>query len=71
MNLESPEVALLQIFHLNYIFKHEPTSRFGEERAILQQQEELFYSLAPYKEDHIEKRLQAMLQYIQQHNENL
>ena len=34
-NLESPEVALLQIFHLDHIFKNEPANRFKKERAIL------------------------------------
>ena len=66
MNLESPEVALLQIFHLNYIFKQEPETSFTKERAILKEQEALFYSLDPYKEEHIERRLQGMLAYIHQ-----
>ena len=64
-NLESPEVALLQIFHLNYIFSQEPADRFTQERAILREKEQHFYSLKPYKEEHIEKRLQAMLSYIE------
>ena len=63
-NLESPEVALLQIFHLNYIFSQEPANRFTQERAILKEKEQYFYSLKPYKEEHIEKRLQIMLSYI-------
>ena len=65
VNLESPEVALLQIFHLNYIFSQEPTDCFTQERAILEEKEQYFYSLKPYKEDHIQKRLQAMLSYIE------
>ena len=64
-NLESPEVALLQIFHLNYIFSQEPADCFTQERAILKEKEQQFYSLKPYKEEHIEKRLQAMLNYIE------
>ena len=64
-NLESPEVALLQIFHLNYIFSQEPANRFTQERAILEEKEQYFYSLKPYKEDHIQKRLQTMLSYIE------
>ena len=65
-NLESPEVALLQIFHLNYIFTQEPVDCFTQERAILKEKEQHFYSLKPYKEEHIEKRLEAMLIYINQ-----
>lgn len=65
VNLESPEVALLQIFHLNYIFNQEPADRFVKERAILEEKEQHFYSLKPYKEEHIQKRLQAMLNYIE------
>ena len=65
VNLESPEVALLQIFHLNYIFSQEPADCFTQERAILREKEQHFYSLKPYKEEHIEKRLQAMLNYIE------
>lgn len=65
INLESPEVALLQIFHLNYIFSQEPADCFTQERAILKDKEQYFYSLKPYKEEHIEKRLQNMLSYIE------
>ena len=65
VNLESPEVALLQIFHLNYIFSQEPADCFTEERAILKEKEQQFYSLKPYKEEHIEKRMQTMLHYIE------
>ena len=65
INLESPEVALPQIFHLNYIFSQEPADCFTQERAILKEEEQHFYSLKPYKEEHIEKRLQNMLSYIE------
>ncbi len=44
-NLESPEVAMLQIFHLEYIFEHEPTRRFKRERAALEEQKEKFTSI--------------------------
>ena len=64
-NLESPEVALLQIFHLNYIFSQEPANCFTQERAILEEKEQYFYSLKPYKEEHIQKRMQTMLSYIE------
>jgi len=65
VNLESPEVALLQIFHLNYIFSQEPANCFIQERAILKEKEQHFYSLKPYKEEHVQKRLQTMISYIE------
>ena len=65
VNLESPGVALLQIFHLNYIFSQEPADCFTQERAILEEKEQYFYSLKPYKEEHIQKRMQTMLSYIE------
>lgn len=65
LNLESPEVALLQIFHLNYIFQHEPENNFTQQRQELVHVAADFFSLKPYKDDHIERRLQAMLHYIQ------
>lgn len=64
-NLESPEVALLQIFHLQYIFEREPKDRFQKERAILAEQEQHFFSLKPYKLEHVKKRKQKMLDYIE------
>lgn len=66
-NLESPEVALLQIFHLHYILDHEPENRFPTERALLAEQEQRFYNLKPYKMGHIKKRKQKMLDYINSH----
>ena len=64
-NLESPEVALLQIFHLDHIFKNEPADRFKKERAILAEQEQRFFDLKPYKPEHVEKRRQKMMDYIE------
>jgi hypothetical protein len=63
-NLESPEVALLQIFHLEYIFDREPENAFTKERKSLLEQKELFLNLKPYQEDHIALRKQNMLQFI-------
>lgn len=63
-NLESPEVALLQIFHLEYIFDHEPESSFAKERRLFVEQKELFLKLKPYQDDHIAMRKQNMLQFI-------
>lgn len=63
-NLESPEVALLQIFHLHYIFEKEPKDLFQKERAVLAEQEQHFFSLKPYKLEHVKKRKQKMLDFI-------
>ncbi len=65
-NLESPEVALLQIFHLDYIFDHEPENLFIKERKMLLEQKEQFFKLKPYQEEHIELRKQNMLQFIEE-----
>ncbi len=68
-NLESPEIALLQIFHLIYIFEQEPADKFGKEREILKQQQMEFDSLKPYKDEQIVARKEKMLQYIvEQHS---
>lgn len=48
-NLENPEVALLQIFHLDYIFEHEPENRFATERKLLEEQKERFLQSIPIK----------------------
>lgn len=68
-NLESPEVALLQIFHLDYIFSNEPKNLFRKERNIFIEQKKLFNNLKPFKEEHIQIRKQKMLDYIHE-NEN-
>ncbi|MGM9945065.1 MAG: hypothetical protein ACI33M_08995, partial [Lysinibacillus sp.] len=33
-NMESPEVALVQLLHLDYIFKHELPTAFTKEREV-------------------------------------
>lgn len=63
-NLESPEVALLQIHHLDYIFEHEQNEHFISERASLKIQKEKFYQLNAFKLDHIKQRKEKMLHYI-------
>lgn len=65
-NLESPEVALMQIFHLEYIFSKEPANHFQNERAILKQQKETFVDLTIFPPEHIERRFKDMLTYIRQ-----
>lgn len=70
-NLESPEVALLQIFHLEYIFEHEQNNRrFKRERAALEEQKERFLQLKAFKSEHMKLRKQKMLDYIATHNKN-
>lgn len=65
-NLENPEVALLQIFHLDYIFEQEPNNRFKRERRLFQEQKEIFDQVNPFKEEHIASRKQRMLDYIEE-----
>lgn len=66
-NLESPEVALLQIFHLDYIFENEQNDQFISERASLKDQKEKFYQLNAFKLNHIKQRKQKMLDYVATH----
>lgn len=70
-NLESPEVALMQIFHLEYIFKHEPESRFVHERQILQKKKDLFDKLKPYTKEHVQLRKQRLIDYLNEKEKNL
>lgn len=66
-NLEDPEVALMQIFHLQYIFKREQADKFTQEREILEEQTKKFRAITLYSDQHIESRRQKMEQYIQEH----
>ena len=64
-NMESPEVALVQLLHLDYIFKHELPTAFTKEREVLNKMHQLFCEYTPYSDELIEKRKQQMLDYIQ------
>ena len=66
-NMESPEVALVQLLHLDYIFKHELPTAFTKEREVLNKMHQLFHEYTPYSDELIEKRKQKMLDYI--HNQ--
>ena len=63
-NLESPEVALVQLLHLDYIFKHELPTAFTKEREAFDKMHQLFHEYTPYSDELIEKRKQKMLNYI-------
>lgn len=64
-NLENPEVALLQFFHLEYIFSHEPNTRYEKERTTLLQLKNDFKQLNPFKEDKMIERFKKMVDYIE------
>lgn len=66
-NMESPEVALIQLLHLDYIFKHELPTAFTKEREVFDKMHQLFQKYTPYSDELIEKRKQKMLVYI--HNQ--
>ena len=63
-NMESPEVALVQLLHLDYIFKHELPTAFTKEREAFDKMHQLFHEYTPYSDELIEKRKQKMLDYI-------
>lgn len=66
-NMESPEVALVQLLHLDYIFKHELPTSFIKEREAFDKMHQLFHECTPYSDESIEKRKQNMLDYIHNH----
>ena len=66
-NLENPEVTLLQIFHLTYIFENEPESKFTKERYELEQINARFTEMNPFKQEKVAERYEKMIQYIQEH----
>ena len=66
-NIENPEVALLQIFHLTYIFDNEPESQFIKERQELTQIKARFIEMNRFKQEKVAKKKKKMLQYIHEH----
>lgn len=64
-NLESPEVALMQILHLDYILSQENSEDFEKEQQTLQEMKKLFLTYSPYSEKLIAIRKQRFLLYIE------
>lgn len=64
-NLESPEVAITQLLHLEYILEHEDASLFSKEHAIFEEMKKLFNLYKPYTDDMIEQRKRKMQLYIE------
>lgn len=69
-NFDNPEVALLQLFHLEYIFDNEPKNRFRQERSDFTEQYDIFLKLNIYDAEHIKHRKELMLEYINKHQNN-
>ena len=63
-NIENPEVAMLQLLHLQYILQNEPAELFTKERGIVEEQWSLFNVQKPYKNEQILARLEKMMAYI-------
>lgn len=70
-NLENPEVALLQIFHLTYIFENEHESEFTKERRELTQLIAQFEEMNPFKQEKVEERYAKMVQYIRDNDSSI
>jgi hypothetical protein len=70
-NLENPEVALLQIFHLTYIFENEHESEFTKERRELTQLVAQFEEMNPFKQEKVEERYAKMVQYIRYNDSSI
>lgn len=63
-NLEDPEVALMQLFHLKYILDHEPAELYEHARDVLDEQRQKFLKITLYSNEHIEMRREKMLDYL-------
>lgn len=63
-NLESPEVALMQILHLDHIFEHEEEHDFSKEQARLLEMKQLFFTYSPYSENLIQLRTGRFLEHL-------
>ncbi|WP_274308895.1 hypothetical protein [Solibacillus daqui] len=63
-NLEDPEVALMQLFHLKYILDREPAELYKNARSILEEQRQKFLKITLYSNEHIEMRRTKMLDHI-------
>ena len=63
-NMQSPEVAFLQLLHLDYIFEHELPTAFTKEREVFNTMHQIFHEHSPYSDELIEKRKKKMLDYI-------
>ncbi|MFF5997020.1 hypothetical protein AAGS61_20140 [Lysinibacillus sp. KU-BSD001] len=68
-NFESPEVALIQLIHLEYIFEQESSSLFINERQIFSNIQQLFNEYKPYSDEMVSKRQAQMYAYIEMQNE--
>ena len=63
-NLESPEVALLQLFHLNFILTYEPAHLHQAIRSNLDELNQKFHSITMYSDEQIKLREAKMLDYV-------
>lgn len=63
-NIESPEVALLQCLHLNYILNDQHPETFVQERESVQSMYSLFTQYKPFSDAQIEARKEKMFTYI-------
>jgi hypothetical protein len=64
-NLENPEVALLQTFHIQYILDREPSDSLTKIRMLFEENSKKFFEINPFKQELVEKRYNDMLQFIQ------
>lgn len=69
-NLENPEVVLMQLMHLNYILQHEKAEQLEPLRRAVDEQQQKFNDLRPYKEEQIKLRIEKMLTFIENYTEN-
>lgn len=60
-NFESPEIAMLQLFHIQHVLAHFPEDQFTRERAIVQENLARFLVVTPFSDENIDGRYQKFL----------
>ena len=70
-NLESPEVALMQLFHLQFILTREPADLHLAIRANLEELHQKFLSITLYSTEQLTVRETKMRDYIHQFEQQL
>ena len=64
-NLESPEIAMLQLFHIEYVLAHLPEDKFLQERAIVADQHEKFVAFKPFTDEVVKARFEKFMEFVE------
>lgn len=64
-NLESPEIAMLQLFHVQYILDHFPETAFVKEREIVEENIMRFRNTKPFSDESVAERYDKFMAVVQ------